>query len=594
MIQKEVDITHLTTFGIKVKARYFAEYSSLKELQAILRTPEYQQNEVLHIGGGSNLLFVNDFNGLILHSRMTGITDYHKDAKTIYVIAGAGMKWTELVDHCVSHGYAGMENMAGIPGEVGASPIQNVGAYGVEAKDVIFSIECYDRLSHKVVRFTNEECKFGYRDSIFKHEAKGRYFVMRVSFRLTLSDKAGHLDYGPLKQLADTLGHQPTLREVRDEVVRLRDSKLPDPAVEGSAGSFFKNPVIPRKYLESAVRKLYPGEIPFYELPDDMVKVPAGWLIEHAGLKGVSIGGAWVYPKQCLVIANKGNASAASVVGLCEMVRRKVHEKFNILLHPEVNFIDTKIHVEILGSGTSKGVPEPVCACHVCRSADPLDKRLRASVMVRTHGLNLLIDASPDLRQQLLRSNITDIDATLITHQHYDHVGGLDDLRAFCLSGDMPLYMRPDVASDLHKRLDYCFRPHPYPGVPTFAIHEIGNDPFFIDGLKVVPVSVNHAKLPIVGYRIGNFAYITDAKTIEPEETEKLLGLDLLIVNALRYEPHFSHFNVDEALALIDEVKPRRAYLTHICHDMGLHAAIDPQLPDNVHLAHDGLKLTVD
>ncbi len=593
LIRKDVDITAMTTFGIPVKARYFAEYSSLAELQAIMRTPEYQQNEALHIGGGSNLLFVNNFDGIVLHSRIKGIKEYRKNDDTIYIIAGAGEKWSDLVDYCVGRGYAGMENMAGIPGEAGASAIQNVGAYGVEAKDVIFSVECYDRLSHRVVRFTNDECKFAYRDSIFKHEARGRYFVLRVSYRLTPSPVASTLEYGPLRSLGDTLGHRPTLREVRDEVIRLRDSKLPDPSVIGSAGSFFKNPVMPRGYFEKTVAPLWPEEIPHYDLPGDMVKVPAGWLIEHAGLKGKRIGGAEVYPKQCLVIANTGNASAASVTGLCDLIRKTVHRRFRILLHPEVNFIDTSVHIEVLGSGTSRGVPEPACPCDVCTSSDPKDKRLRASVLVRTHGLNILIDASPDLRTQLIRSQITDIDATLITHQHYDHVGGLDDLRAFCLDKDMPLYASAAVAADLRKRLDYAFRPHPYPGVPVFDVHEIGDHTFYIDGLAVTPIAVKHASLPILGFRIGRFAYITDAKTIEESELEKLTDLDVLIVNALRFEPHFSHFDVQEALALIERVKPRQAWLTHICHDMGRHEDVAPRLPENVHLAYDGLKILI-
>ena len=209
LIHKDVDITSYTTFGIKVKAKYFAEYSNVRQLEAIMRTPEYQQNEVLHIGGGSNLLFANDYNGFVLHSRIEGITEYRKNDTTVYVIAGAGVKWTDLVDYCVEHGLAGLENLAGIPGEAGASAIQNVGAYGVEAKDHIFKVECYDRLSHKIVNFTNEECRFGYRDSIFKHEAKGRYFVLRVCYKLTPCTIASDLNYGPLKSLAEQLGHAP-------------------------------------------------------------------------------------------------------------------------------------------------------------------------------------------------------------------------------------------------------------------------------------------------------------------------------------------------------------------------------------------------
>ena len=593
MITENIDITHLTTFGIEVKAKYFAEYSSVKELESIMKTPEYQQNEILHIGGGSNLLFVNDFNGLVLHSAIKGLTAYRKNAETVYLIAGAGEKWVDVVKFSIDEGLRGLENLAHIPGEVGASPIQNVGAYGVEAGDFIFKVECYDRLSHKIVNFSREECRFGYRDSMFKHEGRGRYFILRVCFRLTPGRLAQHLDYGPLKTLAERLGHEPTTQEVSDEITLIRQSKLPDPAVLGSAGSFFKNPVVRRKYYEAEVLKHCPN-VPCYDLPDELVKIPAGWLIEHAGLKGVSIGGAQVYEKQCLVITNKGGATGVSVEALSRHIQLEVHRKFGLWLTPEVNFIDTSVHIEVLGSGTSKGVPEPACQCNVCTSANPYDKRLRASVLIKTHGLSILIDASPDFRYQAIRSGIYNIDATLITHQHYDHVGGIDDLRPYCTNSHMPLFSTSLVADDLRRRLDYCFRKEHYPGVPGFDMHEVGDNPFYIRGLKIIPIKVMHASLPIVGYRIGDFAYITDAKTIPAEEMSKLTGVRLLIINALRPTPHFSHLTLDEAIALIKQIKPKQAYLTHICHDMGRHAEVEKRLPQGIHLAYDGLRLTVD
>lgn len=592
MIEENYDITPLTTFGVPAKARFFAEYDSVKKLQQIMRTPEYQQNEVLHIGGGSNLLFIGDFNGMVLRSAIKELTLYHKDKETVYLIAGAGETWDDVVNCSIENGLCGLENLAGIPGQAGASAVQNIGAYGVEAGDYLFKVECYDRLTHTVRNFSNDECRYGYRDSIFKHEAKGRYYVLRVCFRLKPGTEAKHLEYGPLKHLADELGHIPSTAEVRDAILKIRNSKLPDPKALGSAGSFFKNPVIPKSYFENVVRKADP-EAPCYELEDNMVKVPAGWLIEHSGCKGRSIGGAQVYEKQCLVIVNKGSATGESVRALAQYVSLQVKRKFGVWLHPEVNFIDTSVHVEVLGSGTSKGVPEPGCQCDVCTSPDPLDKRLRASVLVKTHGLTLLIDASPDFREQALRNGIFDIDATLLTHQHYDHVGGLDDLRAFCLEKSIPVYALPAVASDLRRRLDYCFRPHPYPGVPNIELHEIGEEPFYFQGLKIVPIKLMHASLPIVGYRIGDFAYMTDAKSIADEEIEKLEGVKVLIVNALRFRSHFAHFNVEEALDLIERIKPQEAYLTHICHDMGRHADVEKQLPPHVHLAYDGLKFLV-
>lgn len=594
LIKTDVDITSFTTFGIKVSTRYFAEYDSVKQLEEIMRTPEYQQSEVLHIGGGSNLLFVKDFEGLVLHSRIKGIKTYKKDAETSYVIVGAGEKWTDLVDYCVDHNLAGLENLAYIPGEAGASAIQNVGAYGVEAADYIHSVECYDRLTHKIVTFERDDCRYSYRDSMFKHEGRGRYYVLRVSYRLSNSGIASHLNYGPLKTLKERLGHEPTISEVRDEIIAIRKTKLPEPAETGSAGSFFTNPIIPRNFYRGIVLRHNP-DVPCYDLPDnpDHVKIPAGWLVEHAGMKGATEGGAIVYPKQCLVIANVGGATARDVCALSKRVTDEVFSHFGIQLHPEVNFIDSTIYVTVLGSGTSKGVPEVGCSCEVCRSGDILDRRLRASVLVRTRGLSILIDASPDFREQALRHDIREIDAVLLTHSHYDHVGGIDDLRPFCIYGDLPLYMRKDVSDDLHRRIDYCFREHPYPGVPTFKVHEIGNEPFMIRDVKIIPVSVNHARLPIVGFRIGDFAYITDAKTIKSEEIEKLIGVKTLIVNALRFTPHFSHFNVEEALELIGKVKPEHAYLTHICHEMGLHKEVNAKLPMGVELAYDGMTIEI-
>lgn len=593
MIQENYDITPLTTFGIKAKARFFAEYSSVKELQQILRTPEYQQSEVLHMGGGSNLLFIRDFNGIVLRSAVKGLQVYRKNEDTVYLIAGAGEDWPSLVDFCVEQGLAGLENLAGIPGQAGASAIQNVGAYGVEAKDCIFKVECYDRLTHTVRNFTREECCFAYRDSIFKHEAKGRYFVLRVCFKLTPSVKARSLDYGPLRELTATLGHEPTISDVRDEVLRIRNAKLPDPLELGSAGSFFKNPIVSRSYYESVVLAADP-KVPCYPIDETHVKIPAGWLIEHAGLKGCRIGDAQVYERQCLVIVNRGAATGESVMALAKHVIKTVKETYGIYLRPEVNVIDTSVHVEVLGSGTSKGVPEPGCLCRTCRSADTRDKRFRSSVLVKTHGLTFLIDASPDLRSQALRSGLLDIDATILTHQHYDHVGGLDDLRAYGIDKNVPVYASASVTSDLRKRLDYCFRSHPYPGVPNIELHEIGEQPFYFQGVKIIPVRVMHASLPILGFRIGDFAYVTDAKTIDDSELEKLKGVKVLIVNALRFREHFSHFSVSEALEFIDKVKPQRAWLTHICHDMGLHAEAETILPDHVRLAYDGLKFRVD
>lgn len=598
------DITSLTTFGLKVRAKLFAEYSNVKELLRIIRTDEYRNNIVFHIGGGSNLLFHPYFDGIILHSAIKELQIYRKNEKEIYVIAGAGEKWEDFVDFCVENDLGGAENMAAIPGEVGAAPVQNVGAYGAEASSIIYSVECLDLQSLEVVTLKGDKNFFGfkYRNSNFKNIWKGRYYILRVCFKLQPGKIASNFEYKQLADFRNNLGYDPSIREVRDEVIRLRNSKLPDPRLIGSAGSFFKNPVIRLKYKEAevdyAASQWTKEKIRFFSDHNDgvteYVKIPAGWLIDKAGLKNARIGGAYIYPENALVIANDGTATVEDVELLASMVERKINELFHIHLEREVNIIDTDICVTVLGSGTSKGVPELLCDCRVCRSGNPLDRRRRASILVQTMGINILIDASPDFRLQALDANLTHIDAVLLTHEHYDHVGGIDDLRPYCLNSPVEIYAREDVDAHLRRRLDYCFGDHRYPGVPSFKMHILPNNPFEIKGIKITPIEVMHGKMPIYGYRIGNFAYITDAKTIPEEEMQKLYGLDTLIINALRERDHFAHLTLKEALTIIDELKPRRAYLTHLCHEVGLHDEFNAIINrDNVHPAFDGLELIV-
>lgn len=598
MFEYNKDITSFTTFGIPVKCRIFAEYTSEKELLKISRSEEFINNNVLHIGGGSNLLFLEDYDGLILHSGIKGIKRYDKNQETAFLIAGAGEKWTDLVNFALENNLAGLENLAGIPGEVGASAIQNVGAYGVEAKDVIHHVECFDTLHRKTVIFNNEECRFGYRDSAFKKEWKGRYYVLRIAFKLIPGGKPFSLEYGPLKELSKKIGREPNIREVAEEIIAIRNSKLPDPAIIGSAGSFFKNPEI-RKRFHQELEELSGIKIPYHPLPftgdfgAEMVKLNAAWLIDQCGLKGYTVGGASVYSKQPLVIVNNGTATAEDVCAVATHVEKEVRKKFFLHLFPEVNFIDTRIKVTVLGSGTSKGVPEIGCLCKTCTSSDPRDKRRRASILVETSGMKILIDPSPDFRKQALDIDLADIDAVLITHSHYDHVGGMDDLRPFCTQHHVPVYARADVADDFRRRLDYCFSDKHYPGVPTFDLHEIENRPFEINGLKIEPVNVLHGQKPIFGYRIGKLGYVTDAKTIPEEELDKLYGLDTLIINSLRDREHFAHLTIEEALRIIEKLKPRRAFLTHLCHEVEPHADFIKRLPENVEPAYDGLTFIV-
>ncbi len=251
------------------------------------------------------------------------------------------------------------------------------------------------------------------------------------------------------------------------------------------------------------------------------------------------------------------------------------------------------MEIEILGTGTSTGVPEIGCQCKVCQSSDPYDKRLRTSALVRVNGVGILIDCGPDFRQQLLRASDKHIDAVLLTHIHYDHVGGIDDLRPYCRKGEMGIFAQQDVNDELKIKLPYCFKDKLYPGVPLLSLHNIQVDvPFSIKGVEILPLRVMHAKLPILGFRIADFAYITDAKTIPKATLKQLYGVKVLIINALRINEHMSHLSLSEALELIRIINPKRAYLTHIAHTMGLHSEVNTLLPDNVELAYDGMVIS--
>ena len=261
------------------------------------------------------------------------------------------------------------------------------------------------------------------------------------------------------------------------------------------------------------------------------------------------------------------------------------------------------MELTFLGTGTSTGVPQLRCGCPTCTSTDKRDHRLRASALLEVGGKRILIDCGPDFHQQMLRhgerSRQDRLDALLVTHQHYDHVGGIDDLRPYCYQEEMkesgfPVYCQADVARDLRERLPYSFKADPYPGAPRFDLREIEvGKSFRAAGLEVLPVRINHYLLDILGFRIGGLGYITDAKVVPDDTVEAMKGVDTLVINALRHKPHISHITLDEALELISRIKPRVAYLTHMSHDMGRYAEVAPTLPENVFLAVDDLKIHI-
>lgn len=246
--------------------------------------------------------------------------------------------------------------------------------------------------------------------------------------------------------------------------------------------------------------------------------------------------------------------------------------------------------VLFLGSGTSTGIPQIGCKCKVCISDNEKDKRLRASVLITENDTSILIDCGPDFRQQLIKHKIDKLSAILVTHEHYDHIGGLDDVRPL---GESHIYAETKVLGIIKRNMPYSFAENKYPGVPLIQLHEIDENSFRINNIEVQPIRVMHAKLPILGYRIGKVAYLTDVKTIDDKAIEQLQGLDVLVLNALRIEKHISHISLSEALVIANKIGARETWFTHMSHDMGLHNDIDPQLPEHIQLSYDGLELSI-
>lgn len=329
------------TFGIDAKAREVITYSSEESLrEAIVHIHEaYKGLPILHIGCGSNLLFLNDFNGVVLKSNITGFAIKQETEDDVLVEVGSGEICDEFIAQAIQHGWYGMENLSLIPGQVGAAAVQNIGAYGVEAKDVIEEVKgiSLDDYSERI--FKLQDCKYGYRQSIFKSELWGKYAITRVTFRLKKHFEP-KLQYGGLVKAIEGAGlslDTLTAEQLRQIIIDIRRAKLPDPKEQGNAGSFFKNPVVPKEQAERLLAE-YPT-MPHYPADEGKVKLAAGWLIEQAGWKGKSLGPAAVHDRQALVLVNKGGASGRDIQRLCEAIKKDVNERFGINLEPEVNFI---------------------------------------------------------------------------------------------------------------------------------------------------------------------------------------------------------------------------------------------------------------
>ncbi len=322
------------SFGIDVKARYFAKISSVDELSNL----QLMQNlPLLVLGGGSNILFMGDFNGYILHNQIRGIEVVHEDEDQVLVRTGAGEVWHDFVEYCIGNGFAGIENLALIPGRNGASPIQNIGAYGVEVKDVFYELEAFHLFEKKIYRFSASDCAFGYRDSVFKNKYKGQFMISSVTYRLN-KKPTFHTTYGAIQQELEEMGVEDlSIRAVGDAVIRIRRFKLPDPAIIGNAGSFFKNPEISAADFQQ-LRSVYP-DIVGYALPGGNIKLAAGWMIEKAGWKGFRKGQAGVHDKQALVLVNHGGAKGKEIYDLSEEILASIREKFGVDLEREVNVV---------------------------------------------------------------------------------------------------------------------------------------------------------------------------------------------------------------------------------------------------------------
>ncbi|WP_440998638.1 UDP-N-acetylmuramate dehydrogenase [Fodinibius sp. SL11] len=339
LVKTDVDLTPYNTLNISAKARYFASVESESQLKQILQHPKSEGLQILVLGGGSNVLFVNDFDGLVLHIGIKGREVIKETDEDIWLKIGAGENWHQIVRYCVNNGWGGIENLSLIPGTVGAAPIQNIGAYGVELEEVFEWLEAVDIEGRETRRYEKQHCEFGYRDSIFKGELKGVVIVTSVVLKLSKQPEL-NTSYGAIQSELDKRNiKQPTIRDISDIVIDIRNSKLPNPDSLGNAGSFFKNPIVKEEVYERIIEK-YP-EAPGYDMGNQKTKVPAGWLIEEAGWKGKVVGNTGTYKQQALVIVNHGDATGREIMDLADRIKTTVKEQFGIDLVPEVNIVSS-------------------------------------------------------------------------------------------------------------------------------------------------------------------------------------------------------------------------------------------------------------
>lgn len=334
-VQQNYSLKKYNTFGIDVTAKYVGNFFTVSDLQLFLK--EYSKEAKLILGGGSNILFTKNYDGLVLKNELKGIHTVHEDEDHVYVRAGAGENWHQFVLNCIKHNFSGIENLSLIPGNVGASPMQNIGAYGVEIKDVFHSLEAYHLKDNRIESFSLNDCQFGYRDSIFKGKYKDQFVILNVTFRL---NKKHHynISYGAIKEELEKMGMKElSIKAISQAVINIRNSKLPDPKVIGNAGSFFKNPEVSQHEFHE-LKRINPNIIG-YDLPNGNVKLTAAWLIEQCGWKGYRRGDAGCHEKQALVLVNYGNASGKEIYDLSSEIKQSVKEKFNVDLEREVNII---------------------------------------------------------------------------------------------------------------------------------------------------------------------------------------------------------------------------------------------------------------